>query len=101
MNTVNNIDLGRLAFITEQSITRRGLFPKYDRHAGYVAFNQLLKEYKSRIAGINAELNNAWATAERAEAELTKYRTKFADSMCAECMLYGIDCDCDALKEGE
>lgn len=53
------------------------------------------------LCGTNAELSNAWATAERAEAELTKYRTKFADSMCAECMLYGIDCDCDALKEGE
>ena len=34
------------------------------------------------------------------EAELEKYRTKFADNTCAECLLYGIECDCDALKEG-
>ena len=67
---MNNIALGRLAFIVEQSITRRGLFPKYDRHIGYVAFHQLLSEYQSRIAGTNAELSNAWATTERAEAEL-------------------------------
>ena len=34
------------------------------------------------------------------EAELEKYRTKFADNTCAECLLCGIECDCDALKEG-
>ena len=29
------------------------------------------------------------------EAELEKYRTKFADNTCAECLLYGIECDCE------
>ena len=52
---MNNIELGRLAYITEQSITRRGLRPKYDRHKGYVACHQLLAEYQSRIAQLEAE----------------------------------------------
>ena len=53
---MNNIELGRLAYITVESITRKGLFPKYNRHKGYVAFNQLLAEYKSRIAQLEALL---------------------------------------------
>ena len=53
--TLTGIQLGRLAFITEQSITRRGLFPKYDKHAGYVAFHQLLKEYKRQRSQLEAE----------------------------------------------
>ncbi len=78
---MNNVDLGRLAFITEQSITRRGLFPKYDRHAGFVAFNQLLKEYKRRVTRLEhkrdmwlREWNFAADVNEKLEAELEVLR---------------------------
>jgi len=40
----------------------------------------------------------------RKSAELEKYRARFADTMCGECMLYGIRCDCvqpAPEKEGE
>ena len=34
------------------------------------------------------------------EAELAKWRTKYSKNMCAECTLYGLECECDDTLNG-
>ena len=43
---MDEITRGRLAYIVDQAMMRRGLRPKYNKHNGYVAFHQLLKDYQ-------------------------------------------------------
>ena len=85
---MNELERGRLAYIVDQAMMRRGLRPKYSKHQGYVAFHQLLKDYQAQIRRLEGEtmyegydedrigIAPEWAYAKIAEleAQVKKYK---------------------------
>ena len=49
---------------------------------------------------LTAHYKALWDDYTQLEAELAKWRTKYSKNMCAECTLYGLECECDDTLNG-